>query len=166
MIGTLASRETGAVDVVSGDRDMLQLVRDDGPVRVLYAAEKMRAYGVAEVAAKYGIPGTGYAEYAVLRGDPSDGLPGVKGVGDKTAAALVGRFGTVEGILAAARRGRAGRLPGRAPAPSSRRRATTSPWPRRSPGWCATCRSPSSTTRSPAPRATRSGCSSCPTAGG
>ena len=101
VIGTLATREAGAVDVVSGDRDMLQLVREDGPVRVLYAAEKMRPYGVAEVAAKYGIPGTGYAEYAVLRGDPSDGLPGVKGVGDKTAAALVARFGTVEGILAA-----------------------------------------------------------------
>ena len=101
VIGTLATRETGAVDVVSGDRDMLQLVRDDGPVRVLYAAEKMKPYGEAEVAAKYGIPGTAYAEYAVLRGDPSDGLPGVRGVGDKTAAALVTRFGTVEGILAA-----------------------------------------------------------------
>jgi len=101
VLGTLATRESGAVDVVSGDRDMFQLVRDDGPVRVLYAAEKMKPYGPAEVAAKYGIPGTGYAEYAVLRGDPSDGLPGVKGVGDKTAAALVGRFGTVEGILAA-----------------------------------------------------------------
>lgn len=101
VIGTLATRETGAVDVVSGDRDMFQLVRRDGPVRVLYAAEKMRPYGEAEVAAKYGIPGAAYADYAVLRGDPSDGLPGVKGVGDKTAAALVGRFGGVEGVLAA-----------------------------------------------------------------
>ncbi len=101
VIGTLATRATGAVDVVSGDRDMFQLVRDDGPVRVLYAAEKMRPYGVADVAAKYQIPGTAYAEYAVLRGDPSDGLPGVRGVGDKTAAALVARFGSVEGILAA-----------------------------------------------------------------
>lgn len=101
VLGTLSARETGAVDVVSGDRDMFQLVRADGPVRVLYAVEKLKPYGEAEVAAKYGIPGTGYAEYAVLRGDPSDGLPGVKGVGDKTAAALVSRFGTVEGILAA-----------------------------------------------------------------
>ena len=101
VLGTLASRETGAVDVVSGDRDMFQLVRADGPVRVLYAVEKMRPYGEAEVRAKYGIPGTGYADYAVLRGDPSDGLPGVPGVGDKTAAALVDRFGTVEGVLAA-----------------------------------------------------------------
>jgi 5'-3' exonuclease len=101
VIGTLATRAVGAVDVVSGDRDMFQLVRDDGPVRVLYAVEKMRPYGEAEVAAKYGIPGRSYAEYAVLRGDPSDGLPGVKGVGDKTAAALVSRFGGVEGLLAA-----------------------------------------------------------------
>ncbi len=101
VLGTLSARETGAVDVVSGDRDMFQLVRDDGPVRVLYAVEKLKPYGEAEVAAKYGIPGTRYAEYAVLRGDPSDGLPGVKGVGDKTAAALVNRFGTVEGIVAA-----------------------------------------------------------------
>ena len=101
VLGTLSARETGAVDVVSGDRDMFQLVRDDGPVRVLYAVEKLKPYGELEVAEKYGIPGTGYAEYAVLRGDPSDGLPGVRGVGDKTAAALVARFGTVEGILEA-----------------------------------------------------------------
>ena len=105
VLGTLATRETGAVDVVTGDRDMFQLVRDDGPVRVLYAAEKMRPYGEADVTAKYGIPGSAYAEYAVLRGDPSDGLPGVKGVGDKTAAALVSRFGSVDGILAALDRG-------------------------------------------------------------
>ena len=101
VLGTLSARETGPVDVVSGDRDMFQLVRDDGPVRVLYAVEKLAPYGEREVAAKYGIPGTGYAEYAVLRGDPSDGLPGVKGIGDKTAAALVTRFGTVEAILEA-----------------------------------------------------------------
>lgn len=101
VLGTLATREPGAVDVVSGDRDMFQLVREAGPVRVLYSVEKLKPYGVAEVAAKYRIPGTRYAEYAVLRGDPSDGLPGVKGVGDKTAAALVTRFGSVESILAA-----------------------------------------------------------------
>jgi 5'-3' exonuclease len=101
VLGTLSARETGAVDVVTGDRDMFQLVRDEGPVRVLYTVEKMAPYTPATVAAKYGIPGTAYAEYAVLRGDPSDGLPGVKGVGDKTAAALVTRFGTIEAILAA-----------------------------------------------------------------
>jgi 5'-3' exonuclease len=101
VIGTLATRETGAVDVVTGDRDLLQLVNDDGPVRVLYAVEKMKPYGEAEVSAKHGIPGRHYADYAVLRGDPSDGLPGVKGIGEKTAAALVSRFGDVEAIVAA-----------------------------------------------------------------
>jgi len=101
VLGTLSAREPGAVDVVTGDRDLFQLVRDDGPVRVLYAVEKLAPYTVGTVAAKYDIPGTGYAEFAILRGDPSDGLPGVKGVGAKTAAALVTRFGTVEAILAA-----------------------------------------------------------------
>ena len=99
VIGTLATRESGAVDIVTGDRDLLQLVRDAGPVRVLYAVEKMKPYDEAAVAAKHGIPGTAYADFAVLRGDPSDGLPGVKGVGEKTAAALVSRFGTIEGVL-------------------------------------------------------------------
>jgi 5'-3' exonuclease len=101
VLGTLSTREPGPVDVVTGDRDLLQLVRDDKPVRVLYTVEKMRAYDESAVRAKYGIPGRAYADYAVLRGDPSDGLPGVKGVGDKTAAALVERFGSLEGIVQA-----------------------------------------------------------------
>ena len=99
VLGTLATREPGAVDVVTGDRDLLQLVDDSKPVRVLYAVEKMKPYDEAAVATKHGIPGRAYADFAVLRGDPSDGLPGVKGVGEKTAAALVGRFGSVEAIL-------------------------------------------------------------------
>jgi 5'-3' exonuclease len=105
VIGTLATRATGAVDVVTGDRDLLQLVRDDGPVRVLYTVEKLKPYDEAAVCAKYGIPGRGYADLAVLRGDPSDGLPGVKGIGEKTAAALITRFGSVDGVLAALDRG-------------------------------------------------------------
>ncbi len=106
VIGTLAVRGAadGPVDIVTGDRDLFQLVDDDGPVAVLYTARGIRnlqIMGEKEVAAKYGIPGRGYGDYATLRGDPSDGLPGVPGVGDKTAAALVTRFGSVEGILAA-----------------------------------------------------------------
>jgi len=101
VIGTLAMRETGPVDIVTGDRDLLQLVRDDRPIRVLYAVEKMKVYGEVEVTAKHGIPGRAYADFAVLRGDPSDGLPGVKGIGEKTAAALVSRFGSIEGVMAA-----------------------------------------------------------------
>jgi 5'-3' exonuclease len=106
VIGTLAVRGAadGPVDIVTGDRDLFQLVDDGGPVCVLYTARGIRnlqVMGEKEVAAKYGIPGRGYGDYATLRGDPSDGLPGVPGVGDKTAAALVTRFGSVEGILAA-----------------------------------------------------------------
>jgi 5'-3' exonuclease len=101
VIGTLATAQDGEVDVVTGDRDLFQLVRDDKPVRVLYTARGIKALQVvdeAEVTAKYGIPGRSYADFATLRGDPSDGLPGVPGVGDKTAAALITRFGSLEGI--------------------------------------------------------------------
>jgi 5'-3' exonuclease len=104
VIGTLAARETGAVDVVTGDRDLFQVVDDGGPVRVLYTARGVKNLEVvdeADLHRRYGIPGRGYADFAALRGDPSDGLPGVPGIGAKTAAALVTRFGSLEGILAA-----------------------------------------------------------------
>lgn len=107
VIGTLAVRHAaggGAVDIVTGDRDLFQLVDRRGPIQVLYTARGVRnlqVMGEEEVAARYGIPGRAYGEYAALRGDPSDGLPGVPGVGDKTAAALVSRFGSVAGILRA-----------------------------------------------------------------
>jgi 5'-3' exonuclease len=83
-------------------------------VQVLYTARGIRnlqVMGEKEVAAKYGIPGRGYADFATLRGDPSDGLPGVPGVGDKTAAALVSRFGSIQGILAAVDAGRTDGFP-------------------------------------------------------
>jgi 5'-3' exonuclease len=103
VIGTLAVAYDGPVDVVTGDRDLFQLVRDDGPVRVLYTAARgvgnCLVVDEAEVTRRYGIPGRGYAEFAMLRGDPSDGLPGVAGIGAKSAAALVTRFGTVAAAL-------------------------------------------------------------------
>jgi 5'-3' exonuclease len=102
VIGTLATTAGCAVDIVTGDRDLFQLVRDDVPVRVLYTGRGVGTVDEAWVSAKYGIPGRGYAEFATLRGDPSDGLPGVPGVGDKSAAALITRFGTVSAVLAAA----------------------------------------------------------------
>jgi 5'-3' exonuclease len=108
VIGTLATTSACPVDIVTGDRDLFQLVEDDKPVRVIYTAKgvgQATPWDEAAVAAKYAIPGRGYGEFAVLRGDPSDGLPGVPGVGEKTAAALVSRFGTVEAIVEAARAG-------------------------------------------------------------
>jgi 5'-3' exonuclease len=106
VMATLAHRDREPVEVVTGDRDMLALATDR--VTVLYTGKgiaKMEAMGPAEVQAKYGVPAEHYADFAVLRGDPSDGLPGVPGVGEKTAAALVSRFGPVEQILAAAEAG-------------------------------------------------------------
>ena len=155
VIATLAAREPGPVEVVSGDRDLFGVVRDGqgdrGPVRVLYTGRglaRMEVCGPAEVAARYPTVSAGWAEladralaagnvvesyayarvgyhrgldalrrngwkgfgraypdFAVLRGDPSDGLPGVAGVGDKTAAALVSRFGSLSGLLEALDRG-------------------------------------------------------------
>jgi 5'-3' exonuclease len=104
VIGTLAAHDPGPVDVVTGDRDLFQLVDDTRGVRVLYTARGVGRHEVtdeAAVTAKYGIPGRSYADFATLRGDPSDGLPGVKGIGDKTAATLIGRFGSIEGLLEA-----------------------------------------------------------------
>ncbi|MBO0854644.1 MAG: 5'-3' exonuclease [Nocardia sp.] len=111
VIATLATAEhADEVVVVSGDRDLLQLVRaDPPPVRVFYVGRglaKAELYGPAEVAAKYGVPqvnaGPAYADMATLRGDASDGLPGVAGIGDKSAATLISRFGTLEALMAAA----------------------------------------------------------------
>lgn len=112
VIGTLATVERDSeVIVVSGDRDLLQLVRDTPapPVRVFYVGRglsKAELWGPAEVSAKYGVPeaiaGPAYADMAALRGDASDGLPGVAGIGDKSAAQLISRFGSVEALRAAA----------------------------------------------------------------
>lgn len=111
VLGTLAASESqDAVVVVSGDRDLLQLVADDPvPVRVLYIGRglsKATMFGPAEVAERYGVPadraGAAYAELALLRGDPSDGLPGVPGVGEKTAAAMLSQYGSLDNIMAAA----------------------------------------------------------------
>lgn len=104
VIGTLATTSPRPVDVVTGDRDLFQLVDDERGVRVLYTARGVGRHEVIDetaVTARYAIPGRAYADFATLRGDPSDGLPGVPGVGDKTAAALVTRYGSLQGILAA-----------------------------------------------------------------
>ena len=111
VIGTLAARADGPVEVVTGDRDLFQLVDDARQVRVIYTARGLSKLDVVDeawVTAKYGIPGRSYASYAVLRGDPSDGLPGVAGVGDKTAAALVRAIGEVDDMIAALDKGHGG----------------------------------------------------------
>src|SRR5579863_6035792 len=101
VIGTLAARSPDPVDVVTGDRDLFQLVDDARGVRIIYTQKGLLRPDVideAAVTAKYDIPGRAYADFAALRGDPSDGLPGIPGVGEKTAAALIRTFGSIEGI--------------------------------------------------------------------
>lgn len=117
VIGTLATRERdrarlagGAadVDVVTGDRDLFQVVDDAAGIRVLYTGKGVRnleTVDEARLAERYGVTtGAGYAVLAALRGDPSDGLPGVPGIGEKTAAALVARHGDLPSLRAAAAR--------------------------------------------------------------
>ena len=119
VIGTLTARAAGPVEIATGDRDLFQLVDDDRPVRIIYTARglaKLEIVDEAAVTARYHIPGRAYADFAVLRGDPSDGLPGVAGVGDKTAAELIRAFGSVDAIIAALDAGHGG-FPG-----SSRRK--------------------------------------------
>ncbi|QMU73777.1 5'-3' exonuclease [Streptacidiphilus sp. P02-A3a] len=105
VIGTLATRATGPVDVVTGDRDLFQLVDDARGVRVLYPIKgvgTLQHTDEALLVEKYGVTGAQYVDFAVLRGDPSDGLPGVPGIGEKTAAKLIAQFRTLADIQAAA----------------------------------------------------------------
>ncbi|WP_034240735.1 5'-3' exonuclease, partial [Saccharomonospora iraqiensis] len=114
VLATLAARETrDPVEVVTGDRDLFQLVRTGPPpVSVIYVGKgwaKAEVLGPDELAHRYGLPaghaGAAYADMAMLRGDPSDGLPGVAGIGEKTAAKLITRFGSLEALRDAAARG-------------------------------------------------------------
>jgi len=105
VIGTLASRSRMPVDIVTGDRDLIQLVDDARSVRVIYTGRGMshlERLTDAAVETKYGITPRQYVDFAVMRGDPSDGLPGVAGVGEKTAVSLLEEYGDLDGIVAAA----------------------------------------------------------------
>ncbi|WP_459383531.1 5'-3' exonuclease [Arthrobacter humicola] len=105
VIGTYASHAELPVDVVTGDRDLFQIVDDARQVRVVYTARGMRNLEVltdADVVGRYRVLPVQYADYATLRGDTSDGLPGVAGIGEKTAASLLGEYGTLDALLAAA----------------------------------------------------------------
>ena len=91
--------------MVTGDRDLFQVVDDARQVRVIYTARGMKNLEVLTdvvVVGKYRVLPEQYADYATLRGDSSDGLPGVAGIGEKTAASLLAEYGTLDGLLAAA----------------------------------------------------------------
>ncbi len=103
VIASWTSGAPGTVEIVSGDRDLFALV-EDPRVTVLYPEKGgLAVVTEEEVTRRYGIPGRSYADYAVLRGDPSDGLPGLKGVGAVAAAGFIRTHGGVSGLLASGR---------------------------------------------------------------
>ena len=102
------------IEIVSGDRDLIQLV-DDPVVKLLFTlrgVSELLELDESGVLAKYEVPASRYAEFAILRGDPSDGLPGVRGVGAKTARDLVLEYPSIDAMLEAAEAGRMTIKPG------------------------------------------------------
>ncbi len=105
VMATYADTHPGPVRIVTGDRDLFQLVDDSRDIKVAYLAKGISAHDLVDlnfIADKYSIPGDRYALFATYRGDPSDGLPGVKGIGEKGAALIARNFATVEESIAAA----------------------------------------------------------------
>ena len=105
VIATLATREKSPSIIATGDRDLFQLVNDDKPISVAYLAKGISSHELVDlkwISDRYSIPGERYALMALLRGDPSDGLPGVRGIGEKGAAKIVSQFSTVDDIIMAA----------------------------------------------------------------
>jgi 5'-3' exonuclease len=106
-IGVLCARagRRDRLEIVTGDRDLIQLVRDP-TVRVLFTRRGVSELDVLDEAAvleKYGVPPNRYAEFATLRGDPSDELPGVRGVGEKTARQLIAAYPSLSALIEDAR---------------------------------------------------------------
>ena len=103
VIASWSAQADGTVEIVSGDRDLFALI-EDRRITVLYPEKGAWAVvDEAEVTRRYGIPGRSYADFAMLRGDPSDGLPGLKGVGPVAAASMIRQYGGVAGLLDAQR---------------------------------------------------------------
>ncbi|HJF77258.1 MAG TPA: 5'-3' exonuclease [Brevibacterium linens] len=108
VIATMAAQSTSPVVIVSPDRDLLALLDSSAEVSVLRPRKggEWEALTQADLPTAYGVPdGTRYRELAALRGDPSDGLPGAPGIGEKTAATLLENFGSLETIVKAAKAG-------------------------------------------------------------
>ncbi|MBS2036509.1 5'-3' exonuclease [bacterium] len=99
IVASLAHSHQGQeIEILSGDRDLFDLV-EDPRVRVLYPAKGgIQLVDEAWITQKYGIPGRSYGDFALLRGDPSDGLPGVAGIGEKTASSLIARYGSLAAL--------------------------------------------------------------------
>jgi 5'-3' exonuclease len=105
VMASFAVREKGPIKIVTGDRDLFQLVDDKRKVSVVYLAKGITNHDHVDIkwiADKYDIPGERYALFAMIRGDASDGLPGIRGIGEKGAAVIAKQFTTLEEVMKAA----------------------------------------------------------------
>ena len=105
VMATYAEIEKGPIRIVTGDRDLFQMVDDKRDIKVVYLAKGISQHDLVDlkyVSEKYQIPGERYALFAMFRGDPSDGLPGVRGIGEKGAALIANNFANVDDALAGA----------------------------------------------------------------
>jgi 5'-3' exonuclease len=110
VIATYSKREKGPIRIVTGDRDLFQLVDKKRDVKVVYLAKGISNHDLVDekwIANKYGIPGERYALFSMIRGDVSDGLPGIKGIGEKGAAEIANNFAHINDVLAANEKGSA-----------------------------------------------------------
>jgi 5'-3' exonuclease len=108
LIATLSVEQSGPTRIVTGDRDLFQLVDDDRDVKVVYLAKGVSNHDLVDlkwISRKYEIPGDRYALFAMIRGDSSDGLPGIKGIGEKGAAYIANNFDSLPAVIEAARKG-------------------------------------------------------------
>jgi 5'-3' exonuclease len=108
LIATLSKTEKGPIRIVTGDRDLFQLVDDDKDVKIVYLAKGLTNHDLVDskwVSNRYQIPGDRYALFASIRGDASDGLPGIKGIGEKGAALLANTYSDLNSIVKAAKSG-------------------------------------------------------------
>ena len=105
LMATFAVNQPGPIRIVTGDRDLFQLVDDKRDVKVVYLAKGIANHDLVDlkwIEQKYEIPGDRYGLFAMIRGDASDGLPGIKGIGEKGAASIAKQFTNLDEVMKAA----------------------------------------------------------------
>jgi 5'-3' exonuclease len=105
LIATFSTKRKGPIRIVTGDRDLFQLVDDERDIKVIYLAKGISNHDLVDlqwISRKYEIPGERYGLFAMIRGDSSDGLPGIRGIGEKGAASIANQFESLEEVMSAA----------------------------------------------------------------
>jgi 5'-3' exonuclease len=105
LMATFSVKQPGPVRIVTGDRDLFQLADDERDVKIVYLAKGISNHDLVDlkwIQDKYQIPGDRYALFAMIRGDSSDGLPGIKGIGEKGAMVIANLFKTMPEVMQAA----------------------------------------------------------------